>query len=304
MSQLACSGSASDAIVRNWTAACAIVSISTTMRRRRCCRKSRARYDGCLKSPTEIRQVSTGLGCRLATRSTRRDCRLLRCLRCKSTEIIFTSGGTEANNYALKGVFFAERNKVRRPHIVTSQIEHPSVLSPCRFLEELGADVSYLPVDRFGRVDPDDVLKAIRPETILISVMHANNEVGTIQPIEEIARIAREKGVLCHTDAAQTAGKICVDVRSLGVDLLTLAGHKLYGPKGVGALYVREGVNIRPLLDGADHEAARRAGTENVAGIVGLGVACALAVDFTYDSTLRDYFWTQASGCIWRLALC
>ena len=217
-------------------------------------------------------------------------------LRCKSTEVIFTSGGTEANNLALKGVFFAERNKVRRPHIVTTQIEHPSVLSPCRFLEELGADVSYLPVDRFGRVDPDDVLAEIRPETILISVMHANNEVGTIQPIEEIARIAREKGVLCHTDAAQTAGKICVDVRSLGVDILTLAGHKLYGPKGVGALYVREGVSIRPLLDGADHESMRRAGTENVAGIVGLGVACALAVDFTYESTLRDYFWTRLQG--------
>ena len=179
-------------------------------------------------------------------------------LGCKPAEIVFTSGGTEANNFALKGVFFAVRNKIRRPHVVTSQIEHPSVLSPCRFLEELGADVSYLSVDRFGQVDPEDLLKAIRPETILISVMHANNEVGTVQPIEEIARIAREKGVLCHTDAAQTAGKIPTNVPSLGVDLLTIAGHKLYGPKGVGALYVREGVHIRPLLDGADHEAARR----------------------------------------------
>jgi selenium donor protein len=214
-------------------------------------------------------------------------------LGCNPTEIVFTSGGTEANNWALKGVFFAARHKVRRPHVVTSQIEHPSILNPCRFLEELGADVSYLSVDQFGGVDPDDVLRAIRPETILVSVMHANNEVGTIQPIGEIARIAREKGVLCHTDAAQTAGKISVDVRELGVDLLTLAGHKLYGPKGVGALYVREGVDFHPLLHGADHEAARRAGTENVAGIVGLGVACSLAVGFTYEPALRDYFWTS-----------
>jgi selenium donor protein len=148
-------------------------------------------------------------------------------------------------------------------------------------------------VNRFGQIDPDDVVRAIRPETILISVMHANNEVGTIQPIETIARIARERGVLFHTDAAQTAGKIPVDVGSLGVDLLTLAGHKLYGPKGVGALYVREGVHIRSLHHGAEHEAARRAGTENVPGIVGLGVACALAADYNGDSTLRDYFWTS-----------
>jgi selenium donor protein len=214
-------------------------------------------------------------------------------LRCKSTEVVFTSGGTEGNNSVLKGVFFARRNQVRRPHVVTTQIEHPSVLSPCLFLEEFGADVTNLPVDGFGQVDPDDVRRAIRPETILVSVMHANNEVGTIQPIEEIARIARERGVLCHTDAAQTAGKIGVDVGSLGVDFLTLAGHKLYGPKGVGALYVRDGIEIPPLLHGADHEAARRAGTENVAGIVGLGAACALAVDVTTDSTLRDYFWRR-----------
>jgi selenium donor protein len=214
-------------------------------------------------------------------------------LRCQPTELIFTSGGTEANNIALKGMFFAQRNRVRQPHIVTSRIEHPSILSPCRFLEELGADVSYVPVDRFGSVDPGDVRSAIRPETILVSVMHANNEVGTIQPIEEIARIAHEKGVLCHTDAAQSAGKISVDVRSLGVDLLTLAGHKLYGPKGVGALWVREGIELPPLLHGAEHEAGRRAGTENVAGIVGLGVACELAVDFASDPTLRDYFWVR-----------
>ncbi len=216
-----------------------------------------------------------------------------RLLRCKTTEVIFTSGGTEANNLALKGLFYACRDRTRRPHIVTTQVEHPSILITCRFLEELGADMSYLPVDRFGRVDPDDIASAIRPETILISVMHANNEVGTIQPIQRIARIAREKGVLCHTDAAQSAGKVSADVSLLGVDLLTIAGHKLYGPKGVGALYVREGVSIRPLLHGADHEAATRAGTENVAGIAGLGVACSLAAEFIPESTLRDYFWTR-----------
>ena len=163
---------------------------------------------------------------------------------------------------------------------MTSQVEHPSVLIPCRFLEELGADVSYLPVDRFGRVDPDDVARAIRPETILISVMHANNEVGTIQPIEEIVALHVRKACSVIPTPPRRLERFASMFRSLGVDLLTIAGHKLYGPKGVGALYVREGVSIRPLLHGADHEAARRAGTENVAGIVGLGVACSLAARF------------------------
>jgi cysteine desulfurase len=207
---------------------------------------------------------------------------------------VFTSGGTEANNHAIKGLFFA-RHAVGKPfHIITSRIEHPAVLEPCRFLESWGAEVTQLPVNRFGMVDPDDVRRAIRPHTSLVSIMHANNEVGTTEPIAEIATIAHEYGVLCHTDAAQTVGKIPVDLDALGVDLLSLAGHKLYGPKGVGALFVREGTELEPLLHGASHEAGRRAGTENVREIVGLGAACALAQRWIGDrrvAELRDSFW-------------
>lgn len=216
---------------------------------------------------------------------------------CDATEVVFTSGGTEANNHAIKGVFFSEKSRTKsRPHIITSRVEHPAVLEPCRFLETLGADITRLPVDRFGTVDPDDVHRAIRPGTVLVSIMHANNEVGTIQPIEEIARIAGEHGVLCHTDAAQSTGKIEVNVEALGIDLLTVAGHKLYGPKGVGALFVREGVELEPLLHGAGHEAGRRAGTENVLEIVGLGAACELArqwVDRPQIQRRRDYLWRE-----------
>ena len=215
---------------------------------------------------------------------------------CDATEVVFTSGGTEGNNYALKGVFHARHEKVPHPHIISTTIEHPSVLQPCRFLERVGAEITLVPVDGSGRVAPEAVRDAIRPNTVLISVMHANNEVGTIQQIEEIARMARERGVLCHTDAAQTAGKISVDVESLGVDLLTIAGHKLYGPKGVGALYVREGIALEPLMHGADHEAGRRAGTENVTALVGLGAACELAVNRLaegVDTSLRDFFWQR-----------
>jgi cysteine desulfurase len=215
---------------------------------------------------------------------------------CDATEIVFTSGGTEANNLAIKGVFFSKQVRSSASHIIISQVEHPAVLAPCRFVERLGAAVTRLPVDRFGLVDPDDVRRAIRPDTVLVSVMHANNEVGTVQPIEAIARIAHEHGVLCHTDAAQTVGKIAVDCDSLNVDLLTVAGHKLYGPKGVGALFIREGVDVEPLLHGADHEAGRRAGTENVLEIVGLGAACQAASRWIGNgqaAELRDHFWQR-----------
>jgi cysteine desulfurase len=226
-----------------------------------------------------------------------------RLLHCDPAEIIFTSGGTEANNHAIKGIFFSLPGR-RSGHIITSQIEHPAVLEPCRFLETLGAEVTRLPVDRFGLVDPDEVWRALRPATILVSIMHANNEVGTIEPIEEIVRLTRERGVVCHTDAAQSVGKIRTEVPALGVDLLSVASHKLYGPKGVGALFVRKGLNLEPLFHGAGHEGGRRAGTENVLGIVGFGAACELAqrwIESTKASPvasapgallqLRDRFW-------------
>lgn len=203
---------------------------------------------------------------------------------CEPDELVFTSGGTEANNHAIKGAFFALRS--RGDHIVTTQIEHPAVLNPCRFLETLGAKVTRLPVDGTGLVNPDDVRRAITPRTILVSVMHANNEVGTVQPVAEIARIVHEQGVLVHTDAAQSVGKIPASVRELGVDLLSIAGHKLYAPKGVGALFVRRGVELESLLHGAGHESGRRAGTENVLLDVALGAACEL-VSRDMDSLAR-----------------
>lgn len=211
-----------------------------------------------------------------------------------SEEIVFTSGGSEANNLAIKGAFFAARGRAN--HIVTSQIEHPATLEPCRFLERLGAEVTYLPVDGTGRLDPDDVRKAITDRTALVTIMHANNEVGTIQPIEDIARIARDRGVLMHTDAAQSVGKIPTSVDDLGVDLLSVAGHKLYAPKGVGALYVRRGVALEPLIHGAGHERGRRAGTESALLATGLGAACALAKSGDRNSDIRlmrDRFWAQ-----------
>ena len=213
-------------------------------------------------------------------------------LGCHSDEIVFTSGGSEANNLALKGVFFAYRDKGE--HIITTKIEHPAIIEPCRFLERLGAHVTYLPVDGTGRVDPDDLRRAITPRTILVSIMQANNEVGTIQPIEDCARIAHNHNVLFHTDAAQSVGKIPTLVNELGVDLLTIAGHKLYAPKGVGALFVRRGVSLEPLVHGAGHESGRRAGTESALMAVGLGKACELARDLTPMNRvreLRDLFW-------------
>jgi len=215
-------------------------------------------------------------------------------LKCRPNEIVFTSGGSESNNHALKGVFFAK--ETTKAHLITTQVEHPAVINPCRFLERLGATATYLPVDGFGRVDPDDVRRAITPETVLISVMHANNEVGTIQPIPDIARIAREHGILFHTDAAQSVGKVAIRTDELGVDLLSVAGHKLYGPKGVGALFVRENVRLEPLIHGAGHELGRRAGTENILLDVGLGAACATAQSWLGMESarqLRDLFWNM-----------
>lgn len=232
-----------------------------------------------------------GLPARDAVERARSQVAALLC--CDATEIVFTSGGTEANNQAIKGLFFASNSKGKPFHVITSRIEHPAVLDPCRFVQSLGAELTLLPVDEFGLVNPDDVLRAIRPNTKLISIMHANNEVGTIQPISLIAGIAKEHGILIHTDAAQSVGKISTDVESLGVDLLTVAGHKFYGPKGVGALFIREGVELAPLLHGAGHEAGRRAGTENVLEIVGLGAACELAQTWIDDPQvveLREYF--------------
>ena len=210
------------------------------------------------------------------------------------TEIVFTSGGSEANNMALKGTFFALRDK--GDHIITQATEHPAVLKPLQFLERLGANVTVLPVDGNGLVDPDAVRQAITPRTILISVMHANNETGAIQPIEAISRVARDHGVRFHTDAAQSVGKIITRVNDLGVHLLTIAGHKLYAPKAIGALYVRQGTPIEPLIHGAGHENGRRAGTESIVLAAALGEAAELAGDLeplNRVRALRDRFWQQ-----------
>jgi cysteine desulfurase len=210
----------------------------------------------------------------------------------QTDEVVFTSGGSEANNLALKGVFFARRD--RGNHIVTTAVEHPAILEPLRFLERLGARVTIVPVDGAGRVDPDDVRSAMTRETILVSVMHANNEVGTIQPIAEIAAFVRERGILVHTDAAQSIGKVPTRVEDLGVDLLSIAGHKAYAPKGIGALYVRRGVALEPLIHGAGHESGRRAGTESVLLAAALGEACELAGDLggvAEVRRLRDRLW-------------
>ena len=213
-------------------------------------------------------------------------------LECLPSEIVFTSGGSESNNHAIKGLFFALKEMGN--HIITTEIEHPAVLNPCCFLERIGAKVTYVGVDRLGMVDPKAIEKAITGKTILVTVMHANNEVGTIQPIKEISDLVRKRGILFHTDAAQSVGKINTKVEDLGVDLLSIAGHKLYAPKGVGALYIREGTPIEPLIHGAGHESGRRAGTENVLLIVGLGKACEIARKYINSEEiklLRDRFW-------------
>ncbi len=198
-----------------------------------------------------------------------------RLLNCRPSEVIFTSGGTEADNLAIFGVVRASSKE--RKHVVTTTIEHHAVLHSCRALEKESVEVTYVPVSPGGIVDPDDVARAIRPETVLVTVMLANNELGTIQPVAEIARLAHERGVLVHTDAVQGAGKIPVDVRALDVDLLSISAHKIYGPKGVGALYVRRSTTLQPVSYGGGHERNLRAGTENVPGIVGLGCSAELA---------------------------
>jgi cysteine desulfurase len=214
-----------------------------------------------------------------------------RLLNARPGEIVFTSGGTEADNAALVGVVEAARAETK--HIITTAIEHHAVLHTAQALEKRGVSVTYVRVGSSGVVDPADIARAIRPETVLISVMHANNELGTIQPLEEIGRLARQHDIYFHTDAVQSVGKIPVDVEKLDVDLLSLSAHKLYGPKGVGALYIRKGTVLRPLLHGGHHERDRRPGTENVPGIVGLGKAAELAQglmaeDATRLANLRD----------------
>ncbi len=206
-------------------------------------------------------------------------------LEAQAEEIVFTSGGTESDNLAIFGIVAAAGAGPK--HVITTQIEHHAVLNACQALEQRGVEISYLPVDCEGRVDPDDVRRALRRETVLITVMHANNELGTLQPIEEIGRIAAEADVHFHTDAVQAAGKVPIDVERLGVDLLSISGHKLYGPKGVGALYIRKGTPLEPLLYGGHHERDHRPGTENVAGIVGLGKAAKLARESLAEESRR-----------------
>ncbi len=215
-------------------------------------------------------------------------------LGCHPDEIVFTSGGSESNNLAIRGVAFSNQGK--GDHIITSQVEHPAVLNVCKYLEERGFRVTYLPVDEYGMVDPASVEGALTSETILVTIMHAQNEVGTIQPIEEIGKIVHRRGIIFHTDAAQSVGKIPTKVGDLGVDLLSLAGHKFYGPKGIGALYIRRGVRVEPLIRGADQERGLRAGTENVPLIVGFGQACEIAAqglegNMAHMRKLRDMLW-------------
>ena len=209
--------------------------------------------------------------------------------------IIFTSGGTESDNFAVKGIAFLNKNKRSStgPHIITSAIEHPAVLETCRHLEKLGFKVKYLPVDKYGIIDVDELEQSISKDTFLITIMYANNEIGTIEPVEEIGKIAKEHNIVFHTDAVQAIGKIPLDVDKLGIDLLSVSSHKIYGPKGVGALYIRKGVKLQPIFHGGGHEKKLRSSTYNTPGIVGLGKACELArtrmvKDVEHFITLRD----------------
>jgi len=207
-------------------------------------------------------------------------------LKCSTQEVIFTSGGTESNNAALKGVAWALRKKGR--HVITSRIEHPSILQPAILLMEYGWEVTFLPVDSQCMVDPDDVRRAVRKDTVLISIMHANNETGSIQHISEIGAIARARGIYFHSDAAQSVGKVETYVEDMGVDFLTVAGHKVYAPKGIGALYIRDGAALEPLLHGGGQEGGRRGGTENVILAAALGAACEIAGRRRHDDADRQ----------------
>ena len=222
--------------------------------------------------------------------------RVARALNAKPTEIYFTGCGSESDNWALKGIAFA--NKDKGNHIITTCIEHAAILKSCEFLEKLGFEITYLSVDKNGRIDLDELKNAIKETTILISVMFANNEIGTIEPVKEIAKIAKEHNIYFHTDAVQAVGNVKIDVKELGVDMLSLSGHKLYGPKGIGVLYIKEGTKIENLIHGGGQEFGKRAGTENVPSIVGLGKAMEIAYrDFDKNNSkilaLREYFITE-----------
>jgi cysteine desulfurase len=212
--------------------------------------------------------------------------RVAKLLNCSPNELIFTSGGSESNNYAIKGYAFA--NKHKGNHIITSSVEHPAVLEVCGFLETKGFDVTYLPVDKNGRLVEGAFEEAIKPNTILATIMHANNEVGVIQPIKSLAEIAHKRGVIFHTDAAQSVGKIKTDVQEMGIDMMSVAAHKFYGPKGIGVLYIKDGIKLEKLIHGANHERNLRAGTENIIEVVGIGKAAEIA-NSNLQSNMKHY---------------
>jgi cysteine desulfurase len=219
-------------------------------------------------------------------------CKIAEVINAKDSEIIFTSSGTESDNLAIKGIAFANKDKGK--HIIVSRIEHDAILEPSQWLEKQGFEITYLPVDKYGIVDIQKLENSIRKDTIMVSIMHANNEIGTIEPIEEIGKICRKHGVCFHTDAVQTFGKIPIDVNKMNIDLLSASSHKIYGPKGVGMLFVREGVKIEPLLHGGGHESGLRSSTENVSGIVGFATAAEIAKkemkkESARQIKLRDY---------------
>lgn len=244
---------------------------ATTLVRREVADKMLSYYMDCFGNPSGI--YSTGRDAKKALEGARRQ--VAKALNCQANEVFFTSGGTESDNWAIKGAALANANKGK--HIISSTIEHHAVLHSLQFLQKQGYEVTYVKVDEFGAVDPEDVRSAIREDTVLITIMTANNEIGTIQPVSEIGRIARERGILFHTDAVQAIGAIPVDVEKMGVDLLSLSAHKFHGPKGAGVLYARKGVRLEPLIHGGAQERGRRAGTENIPCAVGLGAAIELA---------------------------